>query len=1227
MNTAEFIEKAKKVHGDKYDYLLVNYINNRTKIRIICPIHKEFNQAPTKHLQGQGCPNCSPMAKKYRTFVQFVVEAKKVHGDKYEYPTQEFEKYDTKIKIICPDHGEFWQRMNIHLKGHGCTKCSKPKKTFLQVVEDFKKVHGNRYQYPEQEYLGSSKNIKIICPEHGEFYQISDIHLRGANCPECVGVKKLTNETFIKKAKEIYGNKYDYSKTIYINTKTEIIITCPIHGDFSQTPNSHLRGSGCKYCSNHNNTTEDFIKKADLIWRGIYDYSKVIYINAKRKVIIGCKIHGDFEMAPSNHMEGQGCPKCSSRFVDKGKFIIKAELIHKNRYDYSKVIYINGYTKVLIGCKIHGYFLQTPGSHLIGHGCPICNRGWCDSHKLSFLNSLESSDLLTMDPIELSIIIGQGNLPFDFSSLIHTEANSNERITTLQELRERFSKETEEVSQEQTELITGDLNEPNEETTIDDVDSEITEIGINEPTLPKINSTSDFHSLDNPLYATMDEEAIESLVQYKIRKLWNIVLNDESYVDTIRPEIGGKYFTEIKELLLEEYEQVSTYMPPAGYIFPYSPNLMQKLTVNRLLKNKSYGNWSGTGAGKTLSFIISSREIDAKLTLVVALNSTIKQTYKTIKSTYPDSLVFTNYQSDFVFDRAKNNYLILNYEKFQQEYSEELCQSLTNNNQIDFVVIDEVHNAKQRDESNESLRREVLNRLLGRIREKNEGLYTLVMSATPVINNLYEAKSLLNLMTGLEYDDLETRRTLSNALNIFRQLLLNGLRFIPKYDINVNELTGKNTPNLSATANHLLDDLLKITPERYADVEGLLLDEKLKLSKDYIRKGTIIYTYYTTGIVDKIKDFVQSLGFTTGTYTGEESPFFREQSLKDFVDGKIDVLIGSKPIGTGVDGLQDVCDRMILITLPWTDAEYIQLKGRIYRQGSTFDNVEFIIPQVKIKFEKDDIWSWDIQRLNLIKHKKTLADAAVDGVVPSRIMPSQQTMFKKSQESLRKWKGRIEQGYIIETNRKSSNIDLYPEVSNENERQRRINSELSEFNRRGKTTHSVTMHKEFSDNPDSWFRYHALRNERMKDWNEIPYEYIATKIKNRNHIVADFGCGENKMKSCIPNNKVYSFDHVACDDFVVACDIKDVGKYLDNESIDVAVFSLSLWGTNYKDYVKEAYRVLSYGGQIHIAEPSKSYDSNELEEEFSNLISEVGFKIVGKIERRDKFIYITGIKI
>lgn len=102
---------------------------------------------------------------------------------------------------------------------------------------------------------------------------------------------------------------------------------------------------------------------------------------------------------------------------------------------------------------------------------------------------------------------------------------------------------------------------------------------------------------------------------------------------------------------------------------------------------------------------------------------------------------------------------------------------------------------------------------------------------------------------------------------------------------------------------------------------------------------------------------------------------------------------------------------------------------------------------------------------------------------------------------------------------------------------------------------------------------------------------------------------------------------IACDDSVITCDISDVSQYLANESIDVAVYSLALWGTNYKDYIKEAYRVLAYSGVIHIAEPAKNYESPESEEELINLISEVGFKVVGKIERRDKFIYITGIKM
>lgn len=91
--------------------------------------------------------------------------------------------------------------------------------------------------------------------------------------------------------------------------------------------------------------------------------------------------------------------------------------------------------------------------------------------------------------------------------------------------------------------------------------------------------------------------------------------------------------------------------------------------------------------------------------------------------------------------------------------------------------------------------------------------------------------------------------------------------------------------------------------------------------------------------------------------------------------------------------------------------------------------------------------------------------------------------------------------------------------------------------------------------------------------------------------------------------------------------MRDISEYVYDETIDVAVFSLALWGTNYKDYITEAFRVLNYGGVIHIAEPVKSYETPEDGQGLIYLITESGFTIVGNIERRDKFIYITGIKM
>jgi len=263
---------------------------------------------------------------------------------------------------------------------------------------------------------------------------------------------------------------------------------------------------------------------------------------------------------------------------------------------------------------------------------------------------------------------------------------------------------------------------------------------------------------------------------------------------------------------------------------------------------------------------------------------------------------------------------------------------------------------------------------------------------------------------------------------------------------------------------------------------------------------------------------------------------------------------------------------------------------------------------------------------DLFKNKRTLADAAVDDLVPSKILPTKETMHKKAMESLIAWKERVSKGNIHSFERENININLYPELSEE-ERKNRINSELTEFNKRGKTTLSSTMNKEFNENPDSSFRYHRLRRESMKHWNEIPYQYIADKIKDTTDVVIDFGCGDNQFKNCIPNNKVISVDHIAFDDTVIACDMKDLSQHIDDKSVDIAVFSLSLWGINYRDYLKEANRVLIKRGMIYIAEQIHNYQTEESNIELINLINNAGFEIVGKIERRTKFIYITGIKI
>jgi len=403
----EIIKNAKAKHGDIYDYSKAKFVNTRTKIIITCPDHGDFEQTPNSHIiAGSGCPECNNRDMGIRNMMRaaskFVENSNIKHNNKFDYTKVDYVGCDQKVTITCPDHGDFEQTPSNHLRGRDCPRCvlitkgkRKTQKAAMRFVDDARAVHGHKYDYSKVDYVRSSKKINIICPVHGEFSQTPNSHLNGHGCGKCGGSQQLTTEEFVEKAKSIHGDWYDYSKVIYNKSIKPVIITCPDHGDFKITPNSHLSGSRCSKCARVSIGTTHRAKAA-LKFEGNarakhgnkYDYSKVVYDDSKSPIIIGCPEHGDFLQKPTEHLAGHGCGKCSKTYrLTSEEFLEEAKFIHDDKYDYSKSIFVNNDTKLTITCPEHGDFVQKPSKHLRGQGCRSCrNTG---IHWNSFRNMSE----------------------------------------------------------------------------------------------------------------------------------------------------------------------------------------------------------------------------------------------------------------------------------------------------------------------------------------------------------------------------------------------------------------------------------------------------------------------------------------------------------------------------------------------------------------------------------------------------------------------------------------------------------------------------------------------------------------------------------------------------------------------------------------------------------------------------------------------------------------------
>lgn len=257
LTETEVLKKATEKHDGRYRYPNMRYTSRKNVINIECSIHGEFSQIAAYHLAGSGCPKCANNIK--RGTDDFINKARKIHGKEYDYSCSVYVNNKTKLTILCVKHGAFLQTPSHHLAGVGCPTCKGGRLLDTdKFIMKAREVHGDRYSYDQSEYLSAKKKVKIKCNTHGVFYQIAQEHYNGAGCPKCdVSYKPNTSE-FIKKARRVHGDKYDYSLTRYTTCVDEIKIICKTHGLFNQRAADHIKGRGCRKCARYGfNTSKD----------------------------------------------------------------------------------------------------------------------------------------------------------------------------------------------------------------------------------------------------------------------------------------------------------------------------------------------------------------------------------------------------------------------------------------------------------------------------------------------------------------------------------------------------------------------------------------------------------------------------------------------------------------------------------------------------------------------------------------------------------------------------------------------------------------------------------------------------------------------------------------------------------------------------------------------------------------------------------------------------------
>lgn len=456
--------------------------------------------------------------------------------------------------------------------------------------------------------------------------------------------------------------------------------------------------------------------------------------------------------------------------------------------------------------------------------------------------------------------------------------------------------------------------------------------------------------------------------------------NEKKEVTDIKNEKlnGNKFHDDVKTSFLNEYNQVKAVKLPDDFNKKLQPTLMQFYNAWKMTKVDGFFNLSRTGVGKTLAAILATILTKSQYTLVIAPNNIVRedeynqsQWKKQILEAVPNSLVSLGKVPHIKKDGVYNFHLI-NYDKFSQKDITYLNNTLAKHD-WDFVVIDETQNIKIRNPEMVSQRREAIDALLKRIRKKNEKIKVLCLTATPVINNIKEGKSLLQMVTGRKLNEIGDATTVRNASRLHAHFLPYSIRFMQQYDI---VETGRNSP---IKCKGLLDNSVTeadIEKMGWLAFEQVSIEAKIPEILKRIKGKTIIYTKYVTGIVELLRERLEKKGYTVGVYTGSD-----KTGKQGFIYGDTQILIGSSAIAEGVDELQSVCSNLIFASLPWTHAEFEQVVGRIVRKNQKNKRVSLhVLLGIINGYDYDEKI-----KLNRLEFKYQMARCVTEGTLPEKL--------------------------------------------------------------------------------------------------------------------------------------------------------------------------------------------------------------------------------------------------